>query len=400
MKSMQKRKLMTHKNRILAIVVALILLAATIAVGAGGCGTTGTAIAYDCNYPMVGRLGHDGLSDACCHVDPCPCHCLNDPCPDESEKACDAGVPEGGSSSCSGECVPALPLGGWEGPSLLWLGPEGMEPACPEQAPVVAYQGHDGLLAAPISCGACACSTPVGSCALPLSLTASSTHCGDSSGVTSSFNGPAAWDGACTDKDCIGQPPACTQSLSAQSLTAAPLVLTEQGCTPTTLVPQDLGTASWSTAALACRGMPTKGFGCDDPGQICAAFATPPEFTMCLYHEGEASCPDSYPVKHVVYTGVDDQRTCSDCACGAPGGGLCTGTLNVFKDEACSVPLLSDPLSSSGPACFDLVPAGLPLGSKTVEALAYQEGSCMPSGGEALGAVEAPLASTFCCLIG
>ena len=82
------------------------------------------------------------------------------------------------------------------------------------------------------------------------------------------------------------------------------------------------------------------------------------------------------------------------------GGGLCTGTLNVFKDEACSVPLLSDPLSSSGPACFDLVPAGLPLGSKTVEALAYQAGSCMPSGGEALGAVEASLASTFCCLMG
>jgi len=103
----------------------------------------------------------------------------------------------------------------------------------------------------------------------------------------------------------------------------------------------------------------------------------------------------------VVYAGVDDQRTCSACACGAPTGGACTAALSVFKDGVCSVPLLgSVPISSSKSSCFDLAPAGLPLGSKTVTALAYQAGKCMPSGGEPSGTVEPAFASTFCCLLG
>ena len=76
---------------------------------------------------------------------------------------------------------------------------------------------------------------------------------------------------------------------------------------------------------------------------------------------------------------------------------MCTATLDVFKDGACSVPLLSDPISSSKSACFDVVPAGLPLGSKTVTALAYKPGACPPSGGDARGTVEATGPSTFCC---
>jgi len=187
MTSMPKRKLM-NKRRIGILVVALMVLAAMVASGIAGCGATGT-IVYDCNYPLQGRLAHDGQHDACCHIDACPCHCLNDPCPDftlanelANELACelagdagtDASVPEGGTSACDGTCAPILPLGGWEGPSLLWLGPEGMEPTCPAEAPVIAYQGHDGLLAAPTSCGTCVCSTPSGTCAPPLTLTASS----------------------------------------------------------------------------------------------------------------------------------------------------------------------------------------------------------------------------------
>jgi hypothetical protein len=58
------------------------------------------------------------------------------------------------------------------------------------------------------------------------------------------------------------------------------------------------------------------------------------------------------------------------------------------------------PISSLKSSCVDLVPAGLPLGSKTVTALAYEAGKCMPSGGEASGTVLAAEASTFCCLMG
>jgi hypothetical protein len=404
---MPTRKLMMHTRRIWILVVALMSLAATVALGAAGCGVGEPLIVYDCNYPIVGRMSQDGQHDDCCHIDACPCHCLNDPCPDESAKAChadagaDASLPDGATSACSGSCVPLPPAGGWEGPFLFSLSPEDMEPPCPAQAPIVAYQGHDGLLASPTSCGTCTCSTPSGTCAPPLTLTASSTPCVDTSGMTASFNGPAVWDGDCTAQDCISQAPSCSQALSVQSLTAGPLVLTEEACTPTIVIPQDVSMAHWTTAALACRGMPTAGFGCSDPGQTCVPIPVPPEFSLCIYHEGDVACPSSYADKHVVYAGVDDQRTCSACACGAPGGGTCTAALSVFKDGACTAALLGSlPISSLKSSCVDLVPAGLPLGSKTVTALAYQAGNCMPSGGEPQGALLAADASTFCCLMG
>ena len=398
-----KRNPVMRNHRIWILVVSLSLLAATVGIGVAGCGDTG-GIVYDCNYPLVGRMSHDGQHDDCCHVDACPCHCLNDPCPDESAKACDAGtdaaVTDGGTSSCSGSCEP-LPPAGWDGPFLLSLSPEGTAPACPADAPVVAYQGHDGLNVPPASCGACSCSAPSGTCAPPLSLATSSKPCGDLSGMTTPFDGPAAWDGSCTANDCISPAPSCAHPMSVQSLTAEPLILTEQGCTPLIGVAQDASAPSWTTAVLACRGTPTLGLLCSDPAKMCVQAAAPPEFAMCIYHEADVSCPGAYPEKHLVYAGFDDQRACSACACSAPVGSNCTATLSVFKDAGCTAQqlLLSDPVSSSGPACFDLVPAGLPLGSKTLTALAYQAGTCTPSGGEASGTVEASGPSTFCCLM-
>ncbi|MFS8070207.1 MAG: hypothetical protein ACMG6S_27910, partial [Byssovorax sp.] len=215
-------------------------------------------------------------------------------------------------------------------------------------------------------------------------MTASSKPCYAPGAVTSPFDGPAAWDGACTANDCISPDPSCAQGLSVQSLTAAPLVMTEQGCTPSLVVPQNLSIPSWTTAVLACRGMATAGLLCSDPSETCVPAAVPPDFAMCIYHAADVSCPDAYPDKHLVYAGFDDQRTCSDCACSAPVGSSCTAALSVFKDGACSVPLLGSlPISSSGASCIDLLPAGLPLGSKTVTALAYAPGTCTPSGGEA-----------------
>ena len=392
-----------NNRRIWVLVVSLLMLTAAFAISTAGCGTTG-AIAYDCNYPLVGRMSHDGQHDACCHIDACPCHCLNDPCPDESAKACDAGadaaMPDGGTSSCDGTCVPIPPAGGWEGPYLLSLSPAGTTPACPEDAPSIAYQGYDGLNAPPASCGACSCSASSGGCAPPPSFTTSSKSCGDGSGMITPFDAPLAWDGSCTAKDCISPAPTCAHPMSVQSLTAEPVVLTDQGCIPSIVTAQDSSAPTWTTTALACAGMPTKGLLCSDPGTMCVASAATSTFAMCLYHQSDVSCPPAYPAKHLVFSGFDDERACSACACSAPAGSACTATLNVFKDSdgTCSVPLLSDPVSSSGQSCFDLMPAGLPLGSKTVTDLAYQPGTCVPSGGEPVGTVEPSGPATICCL--
>jgi hypothetical protein len=123
-----KGKLIMRNRRIWILIVSLMMLAVMLAIGIAGCGTTGT-IAYDCDYPLVGRIAHDGQHDDCCHVDPCPDHCLNDPCPVVIiDAGTDATIADGGTSSCSGSCVPVPPFGGWEGPGLLWLGPEGTAP--------------------------------------------------------------------------------------------------------------------------------------------------------------------------------------------------------------------------------------------------------------------------------
>jgi hypothetical protein len=143
--------------------------------------------------------------------------------------------------------------------------------------------------------------------------------------------------------------------------------------------------------------MPVLGLACSDPGAKCVAQLSS-GFAMCVFLEKDVSCPDNYPVKHLVYPDFDDQRSCSACECGAPVGSGCTASLNVFKDGACSMPLLTEALSSSSTTCVDLVPAGVPLGSKTLTALAYQPGSCAPSGGEPSGSVEPTGAATFCCL--
>ena len=383
-------------HRISILLASLTLMVAIPAMVMAGCGEQ---VLYDCTYPLVGRVSHDGYRDACCHIDPCPGHCLNDPCTDDGDAGSEGGT--GGTSSCGGTCAPLPPFGGWEGPGLFWAGPAGTAPDCPVLAPVVAYQGHDGLTSGPLSCGTCSCSSPSGTCAPPLTLTASSNPCSDSNGgVTSLFDGPAAWDGACTAQDCISQAPACNQALTVQSLTAAPLVMKEKGCTPSLVVPHDLSTPSWTRDVVACRGLVVSGHGCSEPGETCVPSAVPPDFLLCIYHEGDTSCPDAYSDKHLVYGRFDDQRACSPCACGAPDGSMCTATLSVFKDNACSVPLLGpDPLSSSKSSCFDLAPAGLPLGSKTVTALAYKPGPCPPGGGDSYGTVEASEPATFCCRV-
>ena len=379
-----------QSRRTLILVASLTLLAAVPGVVTAGCGD---GIVYDCKYPIVGRLAQDGQHDVCCRIDACPGHCLEDPCPDGGGN--DAGADA--DNFCPGTCVPVPAAFGWDGPGLLWLGPEGTAPTCPDQAPVVAYQAHQGINTPPAACGACSCAASSGGCSPPLSLSTSSKACNGGSGTTTPFDGPLAWDGSCTAKDCISPSPACAHPMSVQSLTATPLAVTEQGCLPSNAVAPDPGPPTWMTEVLACRGPMFFGLDCNDPNKMCVAAATS-GFAMCVAHEKDVSCPANYPVKHVVYDGFDDQRFCSACACGAPVGSGCTASLNVFKDGACTMPLLTEALSSSSTTCVDLVPAGVPLGSKTLTALAYQPGSCAVSGGEPSGSVEPTGAATFCCL--
>jgi hypothetical protein len=54
---------------------------------------------------------------------------------------------------------------------------------------------------------------------------------------------------------------------------------------------------------------------------------------FCVYQSGTPSCPVGYPKSHVFYSGENDTRNCSTCACSsAPTGGTCAGTITLYGD--------------------------------------------------------------------
>lgn len=300
-----------------------------------------------------------------------------------------------GGEGCEGQCAPLGP-GEWLGPLLLWIGKPGEEPECPAAAPVEGSLVFADLNA-PITCGACKCDAPSGTCALPSTLsTAAATCAGDGPGVAhTSFDAPAPWNGSCTAANPIPANQKCNGVNCVQSLSVAPLTLTETPCAVKVEPIAANLPSTWGTAARSCHGV---AYGpCPAPDEICAP-ATEPGFAQCLFQKGDNACPDRYPTKHLFYSGFSDTRDCTPCACGAPVGGSCTAQLSVYKDNACSSLNSTVGLGSTGPTCFDVVPSGQALGSKQATEPVYAPGVCQVSGGEPTGEAIPADPSTYCCL--
>ncbi len=296
---------------------------------------------------------------------------------------------------CAGQCAPLGPAE-WQGPALVWMGPPGHAPECPPSAPVA---GDLGLadLTAPLTCGACTCDPPQGSCALPTTWTAAAAPCaGDGPGIKhTSFDAPAGWSGACTAKNPVAAAQKCDGLNCVQSLTIAPSTLVEGPCGVSVAAPSRPVTATWGEAARSCHGV-TVG-GCAGPGELCAPPAEP-GYRRCLVRDGEHACPEVYTVAHHFFTGLDDTRACSACGCGAPLGSTCTTLVSAYADGACGSPIASVTVDTTKPACVDILPSGAALGSKLAEEPTYAPGTCQPSGGEAMGAALPANPVTVCCL--
>jgi hypothetical protein len=228
-------------------------------------------------------------------------------------------------------------------------------------------------------------------------LTAASSQCpGDAPGVThTSFDAPAPWSGDCNTENPIPANQKCNGVNCVQSLTVAPLTLTEGPCAVSTTPVASKLPHTWGSVAQSCHGL-TSG-SCATPSEICAPAALP-GFAQCLVRYGNRECPGAYPDKHVFYYGFEDTRACTPCACSEPMGGTCTAQLSVYKDNACSALSSTVGLSSASPTCFDVVPSGQALGSKLATPPVYAPGACQVSGGEAVGDAVPREPSTFCCL--
>lgn len=426
--------------------VATAWVAVSVVVGllvTGACDLSGEGDL--CDRPDVGHHGPNGQLDQCHCQDPpssasalavgardpwgccaCPstvsgmcsltdatCYCpFNDTvkdnvCPDagsgcaSNDPACwadagDAGDAEGPTGSCAGECLPSAPAF-WTDPLLIWFGAEADAPGCPDVAPAVGYEGHADLTAPAATCGACSCGAPAGSCELPAALTANAASCpGTAPGTAHTpFDPASGWTGACDANEPIPSGKLCSGTKCVQSVTIAPLTITES-CAPSEQpVPQDLP-STWATFARACTPRV-----CVSPGgEVCVPVASLPSgFRACVGHEGDVECPafGPYQDRHVVYGGVDDTRSCTPCACGAPVGSTCEALISMFGDGACSSLVDTATVTALGTICHD-VPAGSALGSKSAGVVTYSPGACQASGGEPMGDAEPSEPVTFCCM--
>lgn len=292
---------------------------------------------------------------------------------------------------CPGQCVRLPPLG-FDGPALLWFGPAGEAPECPERAPARVFEGVAGVQGEPLNCPTCSCSQPT--CVFPEGLTASSqAMC---QGNTTDFSAPGSWDGSCTS-------PGTVPSNELGSVTVAPV--TENPCEPITNVPQKgpEDQPAVTIRALGCAGEVLDGV-CPDAGYTCLPSAEPPPpgFRQCIMYLGpddgsDVQCPADYPDLHVFYAGVEDSRTCTECTCAQVTPNTCVAYMSAYEDSACMAPLFENFQVATTSVCINIAVPTAELGSIRVTWQTDEPGSCEASGGESIGEAKPTNPRTFCC---
>jgi hypothetical protein len=296
-------------------------------------------------------------------------------------------------NNCPGACVPLPPL--WfDGPVLLWIGPESEAPECPARAPKKVYEGHAGLYASH-ECPPCACSQPA--CEFPAGVTASDTTMCQGPGFTP-LDTPAAWSGSCT---------AVSPVVPADDLRSVIIEpVTERACAPVPPdVAHDTGPIGWGVLARGCRGEAIDTV-CNDPGLTCIPSADPPPpgFHQCILsiapdEEASVECPVDYPDMHVFSRDVEDSRACTQCTCNQTAPSTCSALFSLFQGDACDPGQLlgTTAVGFGSEACAPVQLPAAELGSMAASWTTNEPGSCVASGGEATGEVKPRSPRTFCC---
>ena len=287
--------------------------------------------------------------------------------------------------SCSDKQV-ARPPEGWQGPVLAWSGAPGEEPECPQQAPLMVYEGYAGL-SQEVQCPACSCGPSA--CRFSDAYAVDQPSCTE--GNLTLYPVPEGWDGSCWSGGIIPVPKAIATGFFAT---------TEAPCEPqfdTTEFSVDL---SWATLVRACQ-IPDQAPTCDEMAG-CGAMPSdaPPEFAMCIFQHGEAlECPRDYPERDVFHRTIDRSAIgCSPCSCGQPEDGICIAYAATWKDTACTMLLGGSQINTEFTSCnFYITGDGDPFGSISGYWYETEPGTCAPSGGEPFGEAVPEEPVTFCC---
>jgi hypothetical protein len=239
---------------------------------------------------------------------------------------------------------------------------------------------------------------------LPATLTASAATCaGDGVSVAhTSFDPPVSWGGTCTPANAVPGGKLCGGVPCVQSVTIAPLTLTQGGCLP--IEPVNVQPPpTWKTFVRACVVNPLLQ-ACGPPTAIgaCAPQPPGPAFKVCTLRPGEPTdldCPDGYPEKFVAYKDFIDSRTCSPCTCGTPMGSTCTGSIAIFQDGACTMPLVaSASIDAKGSKCLDLSSGAALLSKSASPPPTFTAGACVAEGATPETNAVPHFAEVICCL--
>jgi hypothetical protein len=276
-------------------------------------------------------------------------------------------------------CVPQAPPG-WDGPFVLFDGPDAEAPQCPTALPVHTLAAYaDLVLPAPANCE-CTCSLPAGG------------TCGSVPMHFYPMQQPGTCGGCVSDywvppNVCFGNVLACGIDVGSVVVEAAPA--SGGSCVPSNpgaVIPA----LEWGRALVGCWGT-SPDPGCENDS-ICLPQA--PGFLTggCVMRPGDLDCPGpAYNDKHLAYLGAQDDRDCNACLCDPALGASCTGGLTFYWDTQCAqvagvgylVPLDCLWKSSAAAVAVQLDPP--------------QGGSCAPSGGGPMGNAVAVDPVTICC---
>jgi hypothetical protein len=298
---------------------------------------------------------------------------------------------------------------------------------CGTLFPTMGYSGNNQIMVQPAMCN-CDCGAPTGqACSLQAPadtnpqaqmilpnatdpIITADAPCGMASVCSGPLLDLAGWNGTCDgynyysagvktcqptgSQDCTMGSAACNQSIVANALQ-----VTGGSCTanpqPPTIPP-----VSWSTLGQACGGA-TAGTGCSSSSESCMPVPQSPFHSgLCIMQAGNVSCTGQFSEQHLFYGGSMDTRTCSTCTCGAPSGGTCTATVEVYATmggtNCGGTPLATLHPTTQSTDCANLT--GNPeVGSKKASFSAVTGGTCAGTA-QPSGTATPTNPTTFCCI--
>ena len=223
----------------------------------------------------------------------------------------DSGSAGTDAATCGGTCMP-IP-DGWFGPAVIAR--RDAPPPCADGYPEAGLALLEGYTAPPKEGCECSCAPdPFGTCKLTME-TFTADGCseldGDVEFGTQCANGsPTGWGQ-------LGVPTGEAMDCEATTETNLP--------DPT-----------WDATVSTCRTSEETAAGCSDG--VCVP-EVPPGFEaqVCIFAEGEQACPDGFADALTLYSGIDDSRFCSVCACGSVDFDCAAepATVTAYDDTNC-----------------------------------------------------------------